>query len=264
MTPNVANTVTLKIKKDKKEAMVSFVVVIKGECSAANGCTMCDDLLCKTCNKMTRICSECDSNASVVSTKCACDPGPFYYDSDKEECTKCDDLCTTCLGGTLFACTTCDATRNNVNNICLRGCPYGFLTSSCSTVSTAVINVDAVINADFDTNFMSTYGSFFRTGTGESTYQHFWNPETVDPIPAMNRGLYFSTMYLETTSTFWLSYTISLCMWVRIDSGNGGDLMGKGSFMRFRSNGVMSITIEDEDESTETLAFNSLTLTNNN
>lgn len=36
ITPNVANTVELKIKQNTREGMVSFVVVIKGDCSAAN------------------------------------------------------------------------------------------------------------------------------------------------------------------------------------------------------------------------------------
>lgn len=218
---------------------------------------MCDDQLCSDCNRLTRICTTCLSNASVVTNKCVCNSG-YYANSVDKQCYICDNLCTTCVGGTIFACTTCTATRIKVNNICLRGCPYGFVTPSCSTVT------NAVINADFDTTFMSTYASFFRTGTTEASYQHFWTTETFDPIPAMNRGLYFSTSYLETTSSFWLSYTLSLCMWVKIVAGNSGDLIGKGSFMRITSSGVFRVTTERETLSTQTLTTNSQTLSTTN
>lgn len=157
-----ANKVTLNFNGINGNPLASFVILVRGACSNANSCNMCDDALCLICVESTRTCSSCKSDSAAVSGKCACNTG-YLYDTITMTCQICDSLCSTCAGASYFTCTTC-STSTNLSNICLRGCPYGF--GSCVSVSTAVINVN------FNQNFQETYG-IFTTGSTSTNYRFF-------------------------------------------------------------------------------------------
>ncbi|CAG9335909.1 unnamed protein product [Blepharisma stoltei] len=203
-------TITL-VNGTGQDPIINYTILVKGDCSKANYCSMCNDQLCTTCNVSTRVCSTCISGTSLINSKCSC-IAQYYYNFVASACQLCDQLCSTCAGGGVFACTTCTSTSYYlINTVCLIGCPYGYSGSTCGTSPT-----NSVINVNFNQDFAEIYG-IFNTGTSSSTYQFFVSPDSVDPIPSYLQGFYFSSTspgyYLASSSTLWLSHTFSIALW---------------------------------------------------
>ncbi|CAG9312392.1 unnamed protein product [Blepharisma stoltei] len=223
---------------------LSGIVLVSGDCSVADYCNMCYQARCLVCNVATLTCTTCITNASIISGVCQCNLGT-YWDASSRKCIICDKLCSSCSDK--FSCTTCLGANVLVSNVCLRACPYGF-GASCASVSSAVID------QNFANYFYGAYG-LFQTGTSSSSYYFFNNPEVVDPIPAKNRGLYFSGgSYLQTASTVYISLNFSIGMWVWILSDSGDILTNSSGYkITISSSGSMTIVLESNIESMTTV-----------
>ncbi|CAG9312399.1 unnamed protein product [Blepharisma stoltei] len=232
---------------------LSGIILVSGDCSVADYCNMCYQARCLVCNAATLTCTTCITNASTISGVCQCNLGT-YWDVSSRKCIICDKLCSSCSDK--FSCTTCLGTNVLVSNVCLRACPYGFGTS-CASVSSAVID------QNFANYFYGIYG-LFQTGTSSSSYYFFNTPEILDPIPAKNRGLYFSGgSYIQTTSTVYISLNFSIGIWVWILSGSGDILTNSyGYKIALSSSGAMTIILESNTESVITVTTPALNPSN--
>lgn len=172
-------------------------------CRNSDTCRLCKDKECLECDAFDGNCTDCITRAHITGSTCVCDADAIWVASSAS-CEFCDVICSDCLTyDTYFECSTCTS-GYLIGNACLYGCPYGFTTIGCTSVSFAVLDFD------FDDDFLGTYG-IFVTGSQTTQYQFFNSPETVDPIPAYKRGLYFdSGKYLSSNTNIYLSHTFSL------------------------------------------------------
>ncbi|CAG9326437.1 unnamed protein product [Blepharisma stoltei] len=215
-------------------------------------CRLCKQSECLACESFSGDCTSCITNASLNSGSCSCNLNAFF-DTPTQTCIICDNLCDDCLSTNYFECSTCDSSSTIINHICLRDCPYKFTLPNCDPVT------DAVIDTIFYGTFQGSYG-IFNTGAHSSTYQ-FWNsPEADDPIPALNRGLYFSSgSYLETNTDIYLFNSASMGIWVYTIIS--GDLIYKQNRLTLKSNGSLIVTLEDPTEVTTAYTTSALTMT---
>ncbi|CAG9335141.1 unnamed protein product [Blepharisma stoltei] len=223
-------------------------------CRNTDTCRICKTRECATCTSFTggNSCLTCITNAvSDGSGGCTCAFNAFWV-SSSETCEICDLACSTCLKTTYFECSTCLVSYQLVGTVCLNSCPYG---TSCSSVTTPVINLS------FDADFQGSYG-IFATGTNSATYQFFYSPESVDPIPAYKRGLYFNgNMYLLSSATVLLSHSFSIGAWIYVKTD--GNLLEKPSRFILSSTGSISATMTDPSQATSPQSLSSgTTLTN--
>lgn len=207
-------------------------------------CRLCKNKECLACTTFDGACSSCISNAALTNGSCACLTNAFWLQSS-QTCEFCDNLCGTCAGVYYFECSICTTGKTKVDSICLHDCPYGFA-SSCTSVNTQIIN------QAFTGDFAGSYG-IFTTATSASFFQFFNSPETTDPIPMKNRGLYFSSgKYLESNVNVYLNYKFTIGFWGYVESS--GDMFEKQTRIQLHSNGVLTVKLEKPNETTQTVA----------
>ncbi|CAG9335200.1 unnamed protein product [Blepharisma stoltei] len=147
-------------------------------------------------------CSSCSGYLLSMCTACGTGISPGCCDVNGATCTQ------------TWTNTVCNAGKFLIGDICLNACPYGF--GNCLDPSLYVST--PVITADFTGPFAGSYGTAWITAASSSSYNYWSSPETSDPFPAKNRGLYFnSNQYLAASID--LSYTWSIAMWVYAISG---------------------------------------------
>ncbi|CAG9314446.1 unnamed protein product [Blepharisma stoltei] len=219
-------------------------------CRSTETCRLCKYRECTTCTLFDGPCTACITNASLSGGVCSCNSNAFWVASSAT-CELCDALCSTCTGTYYFLCSVCSGSTVLVGNVCLNACPYGFSASpSCTAISTTVID------QSFDTNFSGTYG-IFTTSTSASTYQ-FWNgPDSLDPIPAYKRGLYFAGgQYLVSNTNIYLSNNVSVGVWIYVITA--GDILQKQARLSFSSAGVLTATLENPSQTTAIVSTTAL------
>ncbi|CAG9312415.1 unnamed protein product [Blepharisma stoltei] len=247
-----AGKLVIRFYPVKNNPTLSGIILVRGDCSVADYCNMCYQPRCLECNTADLNCKTCIDNASSVSGVCQCNANSIWVASSRK-CVICDKLCTSCSSENV--CASC-STNVLISNVCLRACPYGFGTS-CASVSTAVID------QNFADYFYGDYG-LFQTGTSSSSYYFFNTPETVDPIPSKNRGLYFSGgSYLQTTSIVYISLNFSIGMWVWILSGSRDILTNSSGYkITVSASGVLTIILEDKVQAMTTVTTAALNPSN--
>ena len=194
-------------------------------------CASCDN----SCNtfpwcRSSSSCSPCyNSNCayctSFSASECYCSIGGVY-----PYC--CQASCTTCDSSSFWVCLTCNGGYYNMNGICLGYCASG----SCTSLTTA-----ALIDVVFDT-FLGSYSGFV-TGANANTYYPFNSPDSDDPIPIYNRGLYFTSAMSLNNPSMLLAYTFTIGVWALPTSGN---IVTKGSGLVIGSDGSSTIQIFDQ------------------
>ncbi|CAG9335197.1 unnamed protein product [Blepharisma stoltei] len=215
-------------------------------CRHSNTCRLCKTEQCYECTSFSGSCSSCITNAEADGTGgCQCMTSAIW-NSNTANCDLCDALCSVCTQTTYFECSTCISGKQLVGSICLNDCPYGY-GASCTLVSTPVI--DQSLNTDFQ----GSYG-IFTTGTSSSTYQPFANPESVDPIPAYDRGLYFNgATYLLSSISVYLSHSFSIGLWIYVITD--GDILEKEARLILSSTGSITAVMEDPTQALSTQAL---------
>ncbi|CAG9335204.1 unnamed protein product [Blepharisma stoltei] len=195
-------------------------------CIRSENCLVCKSLDCTACNGYeTSMCTSC--NTGLV-------PG----------C--CDALCDAC--SQTWSCNTCKAGKFLIGGICLNSCPYGF--GSCA------VNPGIFISTDFNVPFAGSYG-IFNTGTDSSSYQFFNSPETIDPVPTQNRGLYFTSgKYLAGAID--LSHTFTISLWIRPQAG---DILGNSyGNLKVSSAGLATLLLISWDNTSTASLSNSVSI----
>ncbi|CAG9335954.1 unnamed protein product [Blepharisma stoltei] len=206
-------------------------------CRSTLTCRLCKDKECLACTAFDGSCTSCIANASLSGTTCVCNNNAFWEQSS-DGCQICDNLCSQCQTNKYYLCSSCGSSYYLISNICLRACPYGF-TSPCIVVTSPVI--DAAFNGDFT----GTY-AVFTTGASTASYQFFNSPESVDPIPAKQRGLYFNgSQYLMSNTNIYLSHSFSMGFWIYVISS--GDILSN-SRITVESSGSIKIILESPSE----------------
>ncbi|CAG9326438.1 unnamed protein product [Blepharisma stoltei] len=214
-------------------------------------CRLCKQRECLECESFSGNCTSCIPNASLDSGSCFCDQNAFY-DSLSQKCLICDYLCDICLTDAFFECSSCTAGTTQINNTCLHDCPYGFELPGCIPTN------NIIIDELFYGTFQGSYG-ILTTGIDPLKY-YFWNnSESVDPIPAVNRGLYFTNgMYLETNTSIYLFHSFSLGIWIY--SVTYGDVLYKQDRLVLKSNGQLQIVLEDPSQTANTMTTSALSM----
>lgn len=215
----------------------TFVCSIRG-CRNTDTCRLCADKTCLTCISFSGPCTDCIPNASLGSVTCSCNSNAIYV-KPTQSCDICDNLCAICSSTIYFHCSSCTLSNQLVSSVCLRQCPYGFTTSPCTPVSTALISIN------FNSDFSGVYG-IMQTSSDPLSYHFFENPDVDDPIPAKNRGMYFDgSQYLVSTSNVYLSHSFSMGLWINAMNGN---ILEKEDTFILDCNGNMTITLENNLE----------------
>ncbi|CAG9335182.1 unnamed protein product [Blepharisma stoltei] len=211
-------------------------------CISSDTCNLCLTKECATCTAFigTESCLTCITNAvSDGNGGCTCDTYAFWV-SLTQSCERCDVLCANCLKTTYFECSACSGSYQLVGNVCLNGCPYGF-GGSCLPITTPVVD------KSFSVDFQGSYG-ILTTGTSSSSFQFFNTPESVDPIPAYMRGLYFDgSTYLLSSASILLYHSFSIGLWLYVTAS--GDILEKQTRLILLSSGVTAI-MEDPTQAT--------------
>ncbi|CAG9321670.1 unnamed protein product [Blepharisma stoltei] len=221
-------------------------------CRSTLTCRLCKQKECLSCVDFTGDCSSCITNASLNNGSCACNSNSIWIQSSAT-CEICDIICSSCAGSYYFECTACIATKILVGTVCLHQCPTGFSSSGCTSTSSPVVD------ASLYDNFQGNYG-IFNVGANPSTYYFSNSPEADDPIPAVSRGLYFSSgKFLESSVSLSLSSSFSLGFWILVESA--GDILEKQSSFTMSSNGQTTITLQSPLQVVSTATASALTFT---
>ncbi|CAG9326220.1 unnamed protein product [Blepharisma stoltei] len=222
-------------------------------CRSSSFSRLCRAKECATCTEFTgdNSCIDCITNASKDSIgECTCNSDAFWV-SESETCEFCDALCSTCLQTAYFECSACKMNYQLVGSICLNGCPYGF-EAPCVSVSTPVINLS------FNSGFQGSYG-ILNAGTNSSSFSPFNSPETVDPIPAYQRGLYFNgDMYLLSSVPVLLSHSFTVGAWLYSIVSNDW-LEKQTQKLTFSTQGTVNVQMEDPMQVINLKTLNSAT-----
>ncbi|OMJ66136.1 hypothetical protein SteCoe_37130 [Stentor coeruleus] len=199
-------------------------------------------------------CYKCDSNCQSWPWCIRNDSCSICYSSN---CSYCSGYlfteCTECTNGTIpgnppgctlglnclegsgtFACSLCNASYTLIDGLCLIT-PYNYNLTDPSFL------------IKFD-DFQEIYGGIFIAGSNMTTYGPFNNPEGDDPIPAKNRGLYFTgSSYLQANQEIMLNYQFTLSIWVL--NTNKGRLWYRSRF-EIWSNSIFNIGITNYESTT--------------
>ena len=192
-------------------------------CIGGTYCNLCSDPICYNCSDFYGQCSKCKGNATLVGSICECDIG-FYWDIGLETCEVCSDVCLTCSGPNSFDCTSCKNSKYLLAQICMDICPIGYQETSGYCLMTASKVVDFAVK-DFNIS-----GDNYFTNANAIKYYPVTN--TSQPLPALNRGYYFSYNTSMASDTILLSYNLTIVLWIK--QINPGIILQK-SLMNFTS-----------------------------
>ena len=148
-------------------------------------CSVCDSKCVQCTGPMDSDCI-CTGNSVKVGDICVCTAGLFM---DGNVCAACDSRCLSCSGGTYYQCLSC--TGLLLGSVCLSTCPVGYSPSGneCIKFNESVPNVEYIFNT-IEGIYYDSYSNLPAiTGINPSGYP---NIDSTDPIPAYQRGLYFT------------------------------------------------------------------------
>lgn len=177
-------------------------------------CNLCRNRECKTCSSYTGICFSCISNAiSDGLGGCKCDSN-YYWSVPTINCDLCDDKCVECQGNGWYECVACETEMTLVGSLCLYGCPSGFTTTGCSSVSSAVLSEEFDMDLDTDMGLFNLKGDAARIN-------FFKTLDSYDSTLPSEKGVYLSqNIYLSSKSQFFLSHSMSAGIWyLKITNG---------------------------------------------
>ena len=175
-------------------------------CIGETYCNLCADPICYDCSDFYAVCSQCKSNAAIVGSSCECNGG-YYWDIDLEVCAVCSNVCLTCSGPNTYDCTSCANSLFLLAQICVDICPIGYQEVSGNCVLTVNEVVDFTI-----TGFTISGDNYFTTA---NSIEHYPVSITSQPLPALNRGYYFSSTTTMSSDTILLSYNLTFVLWIK-------------------------------------------------
>ena len=171
---------------------ISHATLTNGQCNCNAGwywdgalCSACDSS-CVLCTGPTSANCACWDNSSQVGMTCICNDR--YY-SVGNSCAPCHSSCLTCFGPTYYDCSSCE--NGLLEIVCLSVCPIGFnlFENKCLLTHDARPTVEFVFNTIQGVYYDEINNVGAMTGQSDSYYP---NLDTTDPVPAYQRGLYFT------------------------------------------------------------------------
>ena len=187
--------------------------------------TCLDGLSCSQCYFLE--CSSCDGY--LLSGCHACTNGQTAPGCCAANCRSCSSF---------FPCIICQISTYLYEGTCLIESPYGGLIPLASPVLVTI----------FDSPFAGSYG-IFSTGSSSSTYQFFNNPDSNDPIPAKQRGLYFDGNS-QLSSNLALPHIFSVGMLIKPSSPTSMNLIDNSGYMIIQPfNTVITLCMQQDSGS---------------
>ena len=182
-------------------------------------CNLCEDQQCWECSDYVGSCSDCITHASTPSD-CECDL-TFYWNDSTETCNSCTANCDACTSSSFLDCTDCSSGYSLTQGVCHPFCPTGYSPNSgtCDLDDDFVFHLQPRAIQDTVTDTQSSIPVL--TGKDTSFYP---TPDSTDPIPAKDRGYYFtgtSYMQLSTSPSLALAPEFILAMWIRPTADSG-------------------------------------------
>lgn len=226
-------------------------------CVRAVSCNPCNDPLCAVCTGFaTGLCSSCVSNAS--GTPCACNIN-YKLSADGFSCEACPTGCSACTGTSYYQCSACSTGYYLLKTQCLTYCPNGYTASG----TTCTLSIANCLSLAFQDLIQLDTVSGISVGASSINLYPTW--ESTDPIPAIDRGYYFSGSNYLSLASHTIGPWFSILFWVRplVDGYlfMKYDGLTKYSFIRF-AGGIPSVTLRMSDSSTFTVAGTTSLLNN--
>ena len=193
-------------------------------CATWGTCAKCQYPGCATCTDFNATCSP-----TVTSP---CNPG-YTYSSTNHDC--CNSACTDCYGPYSYNCKSCSASYYLLSQVCLSSCPVGYSGNPCAVYLNPFLNV--LPNQIKDVVVDSARGISFETGVDTSFYP---SGKSSDPIPAMNRGYYFTSTSYMSSQALTLPYNFTMIFYIKHISG--GTLFSKNT-LSISTSGSVTFTI---------------------
>ena len=168
--------------------------------STWNTCAQCQDLTCSTCTNYNLSCSStasnpCFSSLTVTSSGYCCNAS-----------------CGSCFGPLFSNCIACNNPNFLLGQICISTCPLGYTSVNllCSITVNPIITLTLDSIQDKVTD--SSSGIIFSTGIDTNFYP---NGGINDPIPAIQRGYYFTSTSYMTSSLFIMPYNFTIMLYIK-------------------------------------------------
>ena len=174
--------------------------------SCTRGCSTwgtCDQCLYANCSQCANYNSTCTSGSTSY-----CTAGMIYTGSN--HC--CSSSCRDCYEQYSYTCTSCVSPKLLLAQVCVTTCPLGYKSNG----SNCVVNFNPIFNLTLnqveDSPADSVSGIIFSTGLDTKFYP---NGGISDPIPAKQRGYYFTSNSLMASANFILPYNLTMVFYMR-------------------------------------------------
>ena len=169
-------------------------------CSIWGTCNQCLYSDCKTCTNYNIACNSSVNNSCLWG----------YHITTSREC--CGNGCDSCYGPHISNCYSCISGLYLLSQVCVSICPTGYIIigNNCTANYTNIIDITMNGFQDQITNVNS--GIIFSTGNGTQFYP---NGMPSDPIPAYQRGYYFTSASYMTSTKFILSYNFTISLYLK-------------------------------------------------
>ena len=158
-------------------------------------CNSCDKTCLNCSGSQNTNCINCPLNSELqINNECVCIAGYYWnnsciYNSGFFEGSSCDKTCLTCSGNSFYECLSCSNYLLNI--VCLSSCPLGYYKNmnKCMQTSTTTPAIKYLFD-DIQSIYLDKIQQLpAKAGSNNSTLQ---NLDSTDPIPAYQRGLYFT------------------------------------------------------------------------
>ena len=162
------------------------------ECSAgyywdtgSEACSQCD-VLCSRCTGPALTDCYCGDNSYLEKYQCVCNEGFMMINSI---CTACDYRCLNCFGLTYYNCLDCSSYL--LEKVCLPKCPVGYTTleNNCTLKNSDSIVMRFIFDSPLTILTDEIQGITAISGTHNNVNSCL---DSSDPIPAYQRGIYFT------------------------------------------------------------------------
>ena len=196
-----------------ENAYVSCETSCTSGCATWGTCAECEYADCTTCTNFNAACTSTGVSQCLAG----------YRLSSGKMC--CNSACDDCYGPKFYNCVSCNIGFSLLTQICVSSCPLGYSSTSSICVESRNPFLSLTIDGIQDQVLDTSQGIVFETGRDTNFYP---NGELSDPIPALNRGYYFTTTSYMTSQLIILPYNFTMIFYIKQISG--GMLLSKSLF----------------------------------